>query len=280
MNDPRMSSEPNCSSPIRDDLKAYLDGELTPPARQRVQHHLRICADCAKELTLLQETQTRLREELPEVNPSEELRGRIRAQIDLAGIADNRVRRSGLGNGLIPRRWIPAIAVLSALVTVAALSPVFQTVREKARQASMRHDNRKQLGLAGMQYAQDYDEKFPVGASSKGAPSDWVDTRPYRVDARPARLISVTLQARQPDAVVDKVLGWEVSCEMNGNAGKEGSSSLILFTNGSETPRLLARLQKLGKINMREVQNARRVASAYPKENIELTVHILPETAR
>ena len=51
---------------------------------------------------------------------------------------------------------IAIIAILAAI-----LFPVFAQAREKARQASCL-SNEKQLGLAMMQYVQDYDETFPT----------------------------------------------------------------------------------------------------------------------
>jgi len=50
---------------------------------------------------------------------------------------------------------IAIIAILAAI-----LFPVFAKAREKARQASCA-SNLKQLGIAYIQYSQDYDEKFP-----------------------------------------------------------------------------------------------------------------------
>jgi len=63
---------------------------------------------------------------------------------------------------------IAIIAILAAI-----LFPVFAKVREKARQTSCT-SNLKQLGLAFMQYAQDYDETFPASANSTSA-WDYVD---------------------------------------------------------------------------------------------------------
>jgi len=60
---------------------------------------------------------------------------------------------------------IAIIAILAAI-----LFPVFAKVREKARQTSCL-SNEKQLGLAIIQYTQDYDEKLPAGSSSTGAGS-------------------------------------------------------------------------------------------------------------
>src|SRR5579872_123944 len=50
---------------------------------------------------------------------------------------------------------IAIIAILAAI-----LFPVFAQAREKARQATCQ-SNLKQLGIATMMYAQDYDETYP-----------------------------------------------------------------------------------------------------------------------
>ena len=75
---------------------------------------------------------------------------------------------------------IAIIAILAAI-----LFPVFAKAREKARQASCL-SNCKQLGLAFMQYAQDYDECYPQ--SSGGADSvtrKWWDLiYPYTKNAQ------------------------------------------------------------------------------------------------
>lgn len=52
---------------------------------------------------------------------------------------------------------IAIIAILAAI-----LFPVFASAREKARQATCA-SNERQLGLAFLQYVQDYDETFPTG---------------------------------------------------------------------------------------------------------------------
>ena len=54
---------------------------------------------------------------------------------------------------------IAIIAILAAI-----LFPVFAKAREKARQASCA-SNEKQLGLAIIQYVQDYDETFPAASA-------------------------------------------------------------------------------------------------------------------
>ena len=58
---------------------------------------------------------------------------------------------------------ISIIAILSAI-----LFPVFARARENARRASCM-SNMKQLGLAFMQYSQDYDEQLPINCYSNAA---------------------------------------------------------------------------------------------------------------
>ncbi|MDR3710468.1 MAG: DUF1559 domain-containing protein [Capsulimonadaceae bacterium] len=62
---------------------------------------------------------------------------------------------------------IAIIAILAAI-----LFPVFATAREKARQSACAN-NFKQMGVAMMQYAQDYDEEPPNGISRTDSVSGW-----------------------------------------------------------------------------------------------------------
>ena len=71
----------------------------------------------------------------------------------------NQMTTKRLGFTLI--ELLVVIAIIAILAAV--LFPVFATAREKARQSSCA-SNEKQLGIAMMQYVQDYDEQFPCGA--------------------------------------------------------------------------------------------------------------------
>ena len=76
---------------------------------------------------------------------------------------------------------IAIIAILAAI-----LFPVFAKAREKARQSSCQ-SNLKQMGLAILQYCQDYDEQYPKawmgaanGGSIPGVQWKWMDSiAPY-----------------------------------------------------------------------------------------------------
>ena len=64
---------------------------------------------------------------------------------------------------------IAIIAILAAI-----LFPVFARAREKARQASC-SSNLKQIVLAGLMYAQDYDGRFPYNHASVQVAGRWLE---------------------------------------------------------------------------------------------------------
>jgi prepilin-type N-terminal cleavage/methylation domain-containing protein/prepilin-type processing-associated H-X9-DG protein len=69
---------------------------------------------------------------------------------------------------------IAIIAILAAI-----LFPVFAKAREKARQTSCL-SNMKQIGLAFMQYAQDYDETLPTDWITLPPGTPWTDRYTWR----------------------------------------------------------------------------------------------------
>src|SRR5512142_1231654 len=72
------------------------------------------------------------------------------------GSIDTQMRRS---KGFTLIELLVVIAIIAILAAI--LFPVFAKAREKARQASCL-SNQKQIGLAMMQYVQDYDETYPA----------------------------------------------------------------------------------------------------------------------
>lgn len=77
------------------------------------------------------------------------------------------------------------IAIISLLAAI--LFPVFSRARENARRSSCL-SNLKQIGLGMMQYTQDYDERYPMGAyKNLVSPPDGASNGPSVIDTDPSK---------------------------------------------------------------------------------------------
>lgn len=98
-----------------------------------------------------------------------------------------RVARQRSGFTLI--ELLVVIAIIAILAAI--LFPVFARARENARKANCA-SNLKQLGLAVLQYAQDYDEMLPQGYTTPPA-RDWTsDINPYLKNTQVRKCPSAT----------------------------------------------------------------------------------------
>ena len=119
---------------------------------------------------------------------------------------------------------IAIIAILAAI-----LFPVFARAREKARQASCQ-SNLKQLALAHLMYAQDYDEVLVKCYESHWDGSSWSYNRRWYYGS-----------ATNPGMLYPYINNWQVfRCPSIGGYG--ANRSVILSTQGSGLP--MARLQR------------------------------------
>jgi hypothetical protein len=112
-------------------LSAYVDGEVSPPERARIEAHLAACVDCASRRTLLERASSSVRT-LPVPEPTTDEARRIREGIKedvgngvLAQTRRPRRVRRGLSRGLRPV-WAGAGAFLLVIVAVIAGSLPFR----------------------------------------------------------------------------------------------------------------------------------------------------------
>ncbi len=156
--------------------------------------------------------------------------------------------RSRTGFTLI--ELLVVIAIIAILAAI--LFPVFQKVRENARRTACL-SNEKQIGLAIIQYNQDFDEKFPCAtaaslilaptATSTGYPNGWANMiYPY--------VKSVGLYACPDDGAqapkVSYSMNYNIWNHGNGNndAGQglaqltAPASTVLLYEGGSRTTTL------------------------------------------
>src|SRR4051812_21664015 len=91
-------------------------------------------------------------------------------------------RRSPRRRGFTLIELLVVIAIIAILAAI--LFPVFAQARDKARQATCL-SNCKQMGLALMMYAQDYDETFPASRRASSGCNSGTFTNPWNVVIQP-----------------------------------------------------------------------------------------------
>ncbi len=104
------------SCAFEEDLTAYVDGELPPPHRARVEAHLGTCAECQGTERLLRLTVARMAE-LPAFTPSPSARRALLARVDaLPPTWRERLAPLMRPGVLVPSAGLAAAAVLTLLV--------------------------------------------------------------------------------------------------------------------------------------------------------------------
>jgi prepilin-type N-terminal cleavage/methylation domain-containing protein/prepilin-type processing-associated H-X9-DG protein len=142
------------------------------------------------------------------------------------------------------------IAIIAILASI--LFPVFGRARENARRSSCQ-SNLKQIGLAIVQYSQDYDEKFPmhrVGNIQPGKPYGWAETvQPYLKSTQimqcpsntdPAPNLTIAQPVGRQSYYTDYILNSAISGTSIGTNPSVGSGiSLAALENSSLTVMVL-----------------------------------------
>ena len=121
------------------------------------------------------------------------------------------------------------IAIIALLAAI--LLPVFQAAREKARQTSCAN-NEKQIGMAMIQYTQDWDEYYPFRIlPNPGSPTQPYETKTWRVaisqylkSTQVFVCPSNPLNGKASGCVLDPTGSGTYKCSTNPNAGPDGFS--------------------------------------------------------
>ncbi len=134
----------NCQI-YRELFTSYLDGELSPVQRQKLEEHLKACQDCALLLSLSSELAGALRN-IPELEPPAGLVSRLYRIPDLA--AENRkkeIEKFGWKFWLNPG-WQPVLAALTVVMVL--LSFVFFTTPGRSVQKAVALELNRGYSLA------------------------------------------------------------------------------------------------------------------------------------
>jgi prepilin-type processing-associated H-X9-DG protein len=154
----------------RERVSAYADDECSADERRIVRAHLKRCADCRAWLQQVQADKALFIQALDSSARGMDLSQRIMEEVSqmpepekpevvVPGMAQPQV--NGRQTVSLRFSFVEAAVILVILAMMAAiLFPVFARGREKARQASC-NSNLKQIALATLMYAQDYDGHLP-----------------------------------------------------------------------------------------------------------------------
>ena len=112
------------SEHVRDELSAYVDGELPPDRAMEIADHLTSCAECASDYAAMLATVRTVRAEITHHRAPDVLRARIRTALREEAREEPRAAVSRVAPGQ-RRRWrIPWNAVAAAVLLVVASSGI------------------------------------------------------------------------------------------------------------------------------------------------------------
>lgn len=165
------------------------------------------------------------------------------------------------------------IAIISIIAAI--LFPVFAQVREKARQTTCA-SNERQLGIALIQYTQDYDEKLPCGLPSGGGEESigWAgqifpyvrDKVVYKCPDDPTKPLTRTL--RSGSLVLCVPISYAINANLSGPPGSVVGieCNIAKLTNPAKT----VELYEIGRsvinstdVNIADVSTTNEIGGSY-----------------
>ena len=151
------------------------------------------------------------------------------------------------------QRGIPAFTLIELLVVIAIISllaaimfPVFGLVRENARRSNCT-SNQKQIGLAFLQYAQDFDSRFPLlGAAGPPKVEGWaLRLQPYTSSWQ---MFQCPSELRKPNYTKpsDDPNGFYTDYGMNNNTAGLVETTLVCPTCTVQTGDMVGGIDRQG----------------------------------
>jgi hypothetical protein len=256
----------NCQQ-VRNDIKAYIDCELGPVARRRVESHLAQCAECRKELSAMTDLTNEVKN-VPTVPTPEGLRMNVLRGIEFEPPAGRRQTR-GLTKGVLTILG----SVAAFLLVVAIIFPVMQPARERSR--SMLHDSDADYMIDGGssrgldEASSEYSPGSP-GAASEKAKSLAKPTKSNVLTALSARpeaeyliiikTADVSIKVKnlrqasdQSTAIAKSVGGYVTDSSVDIGEGGPASGTVTIRVPVDDFERTVERLGGLGKVESKKI---------------------------
>ncbi|MCW3053041.1 MAG: hypothetical protein JWN14_2211, partial [Chthonomonadales bacterium] len=134
---------------LHNDLKAFLDGQLSPASRIALRLHLNRCESCRKELEEMRLLGTRLRAD-DTLEMSDALRARILASVPTTA-PEAKVK-------MLPKWREKPVLLWGASASAALAWFILYPTMNNYQNPSSRANNRKTAAMSAMTYVQDHDE--------------------------------------------------------------------------------------------------------------------------
>jgi len=242
----------NCAG-VRDQIKAYIDGELGPVMRRRVANHIASCAECRKEMLEMTELMNEVRGTRV-VSAPEGLREKVLGNLDFKPAA-----RKAWQWSLLLKPAKVAAGLVGVMILAAVLLPTFQRSRGGASQ-----DRMAEAPVIAKHAVQLMPKSAP--ASVEPGPGSGYAHRSARVAPSPAprqmiiKSAEMTVQVKSFQKASDEATiiasssgGYITDTSATSDSGAPTDGSLTLRVPADSFELALHRLSALGEVKAKSV---------------------------